>query len=59
MVELLEDTEHLEDDQYGYRDAHDIRNRCNQSVQHRLFPIQSNWKLEDSEQFKFFIENNE
>ena len=55
-VELLEDAEVLEDD---YRDAHDIRNRCNTSVQHRLFPIQSNWKLEDSEQFKFFIENNE
>ena len=55
-IELIEDAEVLEDD---YRDSHDIRNRCNTSVQHRLFPIQSNWKLEDSEQFKFFIENNE
>jgi len=55
-VELLEEEEVMQDDYY---DAHDIRNRCNQSVQHRLFPIQSNWKLEDSEQFKFFIENNE
>ena len=55
-IELIEDAEVLEDD---YRDSHDIRNRCNTSVQHRLFPIQSNWKLEESEQFKYFEENNE
>ena len=40
-------------------ESSDMLNRCNQSVLHRLFPVQSNWKEEESEQFKYFIENNE
>ena len=54
MDELLD-----ENIEFDALEASDILNRCNTSVQHRLFPNQSNWKLEESEQFKYFIENNE
>tara|TARA_R100000951_G_scaffold99725_1_gene90207 strand:+ start:391 stop:561 length:171 start_codon:yes stop_codon:yes gene_type:complete len=49
-----------QEDQEGFDyDSQDTLNQCNKSVQHRLLPIQTDWQIENSGQWKFFIENNE
>ena len=48
-----------ENEQFDAIETNDMLNRQTRHVQHRLLPLQVNWQEENSEQFRYFIENNE